>query len=113
MGNIHLPGLNTSTDQLKERSGIYAVVCKMVNEYFVTDVGESSKLKTRKECYWQKDCLMKNFEGQLTIFVRYTPFLKLQGRILIEQELREIYHPTCGSDKIVWHTWIPFQNLRK
>ena len=47
---------------------------------------------------------MKNFEGQLTIFVRYTPFLKLQGRILIEQELREIYHPTCGSDKIVWHT---------
>lgn len=73
----------------------------MVNEYFLTDVGESAKLKTRMDCYGKKDCLLKNREGQLTVFVRYTPFLKQQGRILIEQELRELYHPSCEPEKKV------------
>lgn len=66
----------TSTDQLKERSGVYAIICKVDTEYFLTDVSESAKLKTRMDCYEKKDCLLKNSEVQLTVFVRYTPFLK-------------------------------------
>lgn len=83
----------------KERPGLYAVVCKVDNEFFLIDVGESSKLRSRVENHDKKDCWEKNCKGQVIIFIHYTPFLKQRGRVLIEQELRELFHPDCAMDK--------------
>ena len=69
---------------------------------FFLDVGESPKLRTRIENHDKKDCWIKNCNGQLTIYVHYTPFLNQHGRILIEQELRELFHSSCKADIEIW-----------
>ncbi|HEY5499832.1 MAG TPA: hypothetical protein VIK20_05555 [Bacteroidales bacterium] len=100
LGKYSFTGPIASIDKLKDRAGVYAIVCKVESEYFLLDVGESSKLRTRIENNEKKDCWNKNCNGQLTIFVHYAPFLKQQGRILIEQELRDLFHPGCKADKV-------------
>jgi hypothetical protein len=106
LGKYSFKGPVASIDKVKDRSGVYAIVCKVNGEYFVTDVGESSKLRTRIENHDKKDCWTKNCNGQLTIYVHYTLFLKQPGRILIEKELRELFHPDCKIDKKVGFTAI-------
>ena len=101
LGKYSFTGPVASIDKIKDKSGIYAIVCKVNGEYFVIDVGESSKLRTRIENHDQKDCWTKNCNGQLTIYVHYTTFLKQKGRILIEHELRELFHPDCKIDRKV------------
>jgi len=104
LGKYSFVGPYTSIDKLKDKSGVYAIICNVESEFFLLDVGESFKLRTRIENHDKKDCWLKNCKGQLTIFVHYTPFLKQQGRMLIEQELRELHNPTCESDKRLWLT---------
>jgi hypothetical protein len=41
----------------------------------------------------------KKRTGELLFYIRYTPFLKQQRRILIKQELRDLFQPICGGDK--------------
>lgn len=98
LGKYSFTGPIASIDKLKDRAGVFAIVCKVDNEYFLIDVGESSKLRTRIENHDKKDCWIKNCNGQVTIFVHYTRFLKQKGRVFIEQELREIFHPDCKMD---------------
>lgn len=102
LGEYSLTGPIASIDKLKDRSGVYAMICKADGEYFVIDIGESSKLRTRIENYDKKDCWIKSCNGQLLIFVHYTPFLHQQRRIHIEQGLRELFHPDCKTDKKIW-----------
>jgi len=102
LGNYSFVGPHTSIDSLKDRSGVYAIVCKAETEYFLLDVGESSRVRTRIENHDKKECWIKNCKGQLTIFVHYTPFFKQQKRIFIEQELRKLYDPTCYTDRRIW-----------
>jgi hypothetical protein len=102
LGKYSFAGPYTSTDDLKDRSGVYAIICKVDTEYFLSDVGESLKVRTRIENHDKKDCWIKNCKGLLSVFVHYTPFVKQQGRILIEQEIRELYQPACGTDKKVF-----------
>jgi hypothetical protein len=98
LGKYSFAGPIESVDKLKDKSGVYAVVCKVDREYFIIDIGESSKLRTRIENHNKKDCWIKNCKGQVIIFVHYTRFLKQQGRVFIEQELREIFYPDCKMD---------------
>jgi len=102
LGKYSFHGPTKSIDEIKERSGVYAIVCKKDNEFFLLDVGESPKLRTRIENHDKKDCWIKNCNGQLTIYVHYTPFLNQHGRVLIEKELRELFNPGCKSDKKIW-----------
>lgn len=102
LGNYLFVGPHTSIDSLKDWSGVYAIVCKTETEYFLLDVGESSKVRTRIENHDKKECWIKNCKGQLTIFVHYTPFVKQHKRIFIEKELRNLYNPTCYTDRKIW-----------
>jgi hypothetical protein len=99
LGKYSFTGPVESIDKLKDRSGVYAIVCKVDSEYFLIDVGESPKLRTRIEKNDKKDCWTENCKGQLTIYVHYALFLKQPGRMLIEQELRELFQPDCEKDK--------------
>lgn len=78
---------------------MYAIVDEVETEYFLLDVGESFKLRTRIENHCKKDCWIKNSNGKLTIYIHYTPFLSEKGRILIEQELRELFRPEFRMEK--------------
>jgi uncharacterized protein (DUF302 family) len=106
LGKYSFTGPFASIDKLKERAGIYAIVCKEDREYFLLDVGESSKLRTRVESHDKKACWTKKCNGQLMIYVRYTTFLKQHGRKLIEQELKELFHPDCKIDKEIMKYYI-------
>jgi len=99
LGKYSFTGPVASIDKLKDRAGVFAIVCKVDNEYFLIDVGESSKLRTRIENHDKKDCWIKNCFGQIIIYVRYTTFLKQHKRIIMEQELRDLFHPDCLMDK--------------
>jgi len=99
LGKYSFTGPVASIDKIKDRSGVFAIVCKVDSEFFLIDVGESSKLRTRIENHDKKDCWTKNCYGKLTIYVHYTTFLNQKGRILIEQALRELFHPDCKTDE--------------
>jgi len=101
LGKYSFTGPFESIDKLKDRSGIYAIVCKVGTEYFLIDIGESSKLRTRIENHDKKDYWMKNCNGKLIFYVRYTAFLKQQGRTLIEQELTELFGVDCELDESI------------
>jgi hypothetical protein len=99
LGKYSFTGPFASVDQVKDRSGVYAIVCTVDGEYFLLDIGESLKLRTRIENYDKKDCWSKYCNGRLTIYAHYTPFLKQQDRIIIEHELRELFRPDCKMEK--------------
>ena len=102
LGKYSFTGPLESIDKINDRSGMYAIVCKVGNEDFLLDVGESSKLRTRIENHDKKECWTKHCNGKLTVFVHYTPFLKQQKRISIEQELRELFQPGCKTATKIW-----------
>ncbi len=97
VGNYSFDGPYTTTDKLEDRSGVYAILCKVEDKYYLIDVGESSEVKTRIENHERRDCWTKNCRGTLTYSVYYTPNLQQPGRKLVEQELRKLYNPVCGE----------------
>jgi uncharacterized protein (DUF302 family) len=106
LGKHSFTGPFVSIDKLKDRSGVYAIVCKVDGEYFLLDVGEGSKLRTRVDSHDKKACWKKNCNGQIMIYVHYTTFLKQQRRKLVEQELKELFHPDCKIDKEIMKYYI-------
>ncbi len=100
MGKYSFTGPIESIDKIKDRSGVFAIVCKVDTEYFLIDIVESSKLRTKIGDKGKKDCWIKSCNGQLLIFVHYTTFSKHQIGIQIEQELRELFQPPCKTEKI-------------
>lgn len=106
LGKYSFTGPFTSIKKLRDRPGVYAIVCKVDREYFLLDVGEGSKLRTKVESHDKKACWTKNCNGQLMIYVRYTKFLKQHGRKLVEQELTELFHPDCKLDKEIMKYYI-------
>jgi len=102
LGKYSFTGPVESIDDINDRSGLYAVVCDVDHENFLLDVGESSKLRTRIENHDKKDCWIKHCNGQLKIYIHYTLWSKQLRRILIEQELRELFHPGCKTETKIW-----------
>jgi len=98
LGKYSFEGPFPSIDKLKDKAGVYAIICMVDREFFLLDVGESTRMKTRIENHEKKGAWVKKCNGELTIFVRYTPFLEQEGRLLIEKELRELYHPAIKTD---------------
>lgn len=99
LGKYSFTGPFETIDKIKDRSGVYAIVDEVNNEYFLMDVGESLKLRTRIENHYKRDSWMKNCNGRVTIYCHFTPFLNQQGRIRIEKELRDLFHPDFKMEK--------------
>ena len=98
IGAYTFDGPYTNTDQLEDKSGVYAILCKSSDgEYSVVDVGESATVKSRIDSHDRKDCWTRNCSGTLTVSVLYTPNKQQTGRMEIEQELRDQYNPPCGK----------------
>jgi hypothetical protein len=101
LGKYSFTGPIESIDKIKDSSGVFAIVCKVDTEYFLIDIVESSKLRTKIGDKGKKDCWIKSCNGQLLIFVHYSLFSNQQKRVQIEQELRELFQPPCKAEKIV------------
>jgi len=98
IGKYTFNGPYTSTANLEDRSGVYAILCqKEGNNYNVVDVGESATVKSRVDRHDRKDCWKRNCNSTLAVAVYYTPNLQQPGRMAIEEELRKQYDPPCGK----------------
>ncbi len=92
LGGYSFRGPYKTTSEIKNLSGIYAVIREINGEYFLYDVGESCELRTAIESN-NAIYLKKNSIGKIALYVRYTPFLTFQKRTMIERKLNEIFQP--------------------
>lgn len=97
IGDYNFDGPYTSTVNLQNRSGVYAILCRNNGSYHVTDIGESATVKDRVENHDREGCWTQHCSGSLAVAVYYTPGLTQTGRKLIEQRLRNKYDPPCGK----------------
>ena len=97
IGDYTFDGPYASMDRIEDRSGVYAVLCRKEDGYYLIDIGESAQVKTRLDTHDRKDCWKRNCQGTLTYAVYYTPHLQQPGRMEIEQKLRAQYRPPCGE----------------
>ncbi|MDD2300787.1 MAG: hypothetical protein PHU69_14270 [Fermentimonas sp.] len=97
IGQYQFDGPYTHKSSLQDSSGIYAILCEVSGKYHVLDIGESATVKTRVETHDRADCWKRNCKGTLYVAVLYTPNKQSTGRMLIEQELRDLYNPVCGK----------------
>jgi hypothetical protein len=102
LGKYSFSGPVSSIEKIRDRSRIYAIVCEDNREYFLIDVGESSKLRRRIENHDKKKCWIKKCNGQLLFFIRYTPFVRQQGRKRIKDEIKEVFAPACMLEENIW-----------
>ena len=97
VGGFTFNGPFLSTSSIKNKSGVYVILCeKKQNQFSLIDVGESSEVKTRLENQGRKKCWKNNCKGTLHFAVYYTPNIQTE-RIKVEQELRDQYNPPCGK----------------
>jgi hypothetical protein len=98
IGKYTFEGPYTSTANLEDKSGVYAILCKKNGDkYNLVDVGESATVKSRVETHDRKDCWQRSCNSALTVAVYYTPGMQQRGRMTVEQEIRDQYDPPCGN----------------
>jgi len=97
LGNYYFDGPFNRVEELEDRAGVYAILDKRGNGIFqVLDIGESANVKTRVENHDRDLCWYFFRQGEIVYAAYYTPHMHQAGRIIIEQELRDMYNPVCG-----------------
>lgn len=97
IGEYTFEGPYISENSLKDKSGIYAILCKQNSGYKPLDIGESCQVKTRVMNHDRRKCWQKNCSGMIAYAVFYMPHIHQAGRMKIEQKLRRQYNPPCGD----------------
>ncbi len=98
MGEYMFEGRFASPDDLKERAGVYAILCRMNDKNYLIDVGEAGKVKSAVSDNEREKCWNEYCKGELFYVVHYTPGMRKSGRAKIEREIREQYRVPCGGD---------------
>lgn len=96
IGNYSFEGPYTSTDSLKDQSGVYAILGRnaATETWKVVDVGESGGLQARVANHDRADCWKSRKYAALNVAAYYCNAVQ---RSKIEQELRNAYNPPCGE----------------
>ena len=90
-------GAYKSRDSLKSRSGVYVIWCENGGEWTVLDVGEAADVKERVKNHDRDNCWKSNCSGTIYYTATYTPNLQPEERTKIEQKIRNLANPLCGS----------------
>lgn len=91
-------GPYTDTDDIENKSGVYAILNKVEgNKYKVIDIGESKEVKNRLDTHDRYDCWVLNCNLTIYYAVYYTPNKQGAGRRAVEKELRDQFQPPCGE----------------
>ena len=97
IGEYAFNGPFKSTDSIKEKAGIYAVLHYKKGKCYLLDIGESSQIKKGIEEHDKKEW-EKNSKGVIEYSVYYTPKLNEVDRKEIEAKIRAAYRPPCGNN---------------
>jgi len=93
IGRHIFEGPYRSADNLKDQSGVYAIIDRRANGNVVLDLGESGMVRTRVASHDRADSWSRCRQGVLEVAVYYTPY----ARTAIEAELRTQFNPPCGE----------------
>lgn len=102
IGDRQFEGPYLTLNNLQDTAGVYVIIDYVPSEtggagnYYVIDVGESAKVRTRLENHDRKPCWTRTLRGTLAYAVLYTPYFQQPGRVIIEQKIRRQYEPACG-----------------
>jgi len=83
----------TATRQLKNASGVYAILTVSKSRGYV-DIGESDDVRERVETHDRRPCWESNKKGDLFVAALYCGEA---DRLRIEKELRAALDPVCGD----------------
>jgi hypothetical protein len=97
IGRFQFDGPYDDVDDLEDRSGVYAILCRNNGNYDLIDVGESATVATRVANHDRAGCWSGSCRSKLMVAVHYTPYLQQSGRQEIEGEIRSEYDPPCGE----------------
>lgn len=99
IGGHKFSGPYWDTNQLENRSGVYAIICRRSGTSYVIDVGESAQVKDRVENHNRKQCWNRNCtRGTVLAAILYTSNTPQSGRKEIEQAIRGQYAVPCGEE---------------
>lgn len=83
--------------RLTDQPGVFVVLDRRPDAFYVLDVGESAVVKTRIGRHDRRPCWERQCKGkQLEVAVLYTPGMSQGDRTRIEEQLRSIYRPLCA-----------------
>ena len=95
IGNYNFEGPFASSSNLKDQSGVYAILGNNSgNNWNLVDVGESFQVKYRVENHDRKMCWKQQNFANLQVAALYTVE---NSRMRIEAELRSQYNLPCGQ----------------
>lgn len=97
IGRYIFEGPFSSINQIREASGVYAVICSNSGKQSVIDIGSSSQLKSRLSNHERRNCWISECREILAFAILYTPNYSEEQRTEIESELRKQYEPPCGK----------------
>lgn len=106
LGPYTFEGPYSTTEGLKDRSGVYVIECALSNradldgESVILDIGESSRVKSWTDGHERSLCWGQNCSEagrRLTVSVLYTPGMQKAGRMAVVQELKAHYHTECAG----------------
>lgn len=95
IGNYSFEGPFGNTADLRNNSGVYAILSRRTNadRYTVIDVGEAGWIQDRVVNHDRHDQWGRNNHGTLAVAALYCDEA---ARMRIERELRAQFNPVCG-----------------
>ena len=81
--------------KLEDKAGVFLILDRRDYVFYVIDVGEASKVRTRIENNYRERQWSKQIKGQIFVAALYTPNEQKPGRIKIKKEIRKQYNPPC------------------
>lgn len=95
IGGYNFEGPYESTTDLREQSGVYAVLGgNGSGTWDVVDIGESQGVRSRVETHDRADCWKRRGHAKLACAPLYC---SERDRMRVEQELRAKFKPPCGD----------------
>lgn len=85
-------------NDLKDLTGIYAIICIRNNGIYIIDVGESPTVRTTIRNHPKKERWVEKCQGVIAFAVYYMPECHQPGkRIVIEHAIRRKYNIAQGE----------------
>lgn len=96
IGKYNFEGPDTSTDSLKNQSGVYAILGtnSQNQDWNPVDIGESARVRDRVENHDRQNCWNRQGYSTLAVAVLYC---NEPQRMQIERELRQQLNWPCGD----------------
>jgi len=88
IGTYTFDGPYKTSTTLKDKSGLYAILCLSGAKITIIDIGESSMIKTRIDGLFRDSTLNQQCNGFLMVAVCYTPNVQQAGRRRVQEEIK-------------------------